>query len=198
MKLFSLGELAKKQEAIPEINEDRSEALRTKFVQMHCEKVSSLKNLIGSYPMPGEAFFLYTLNSFNAFTFIVYIIKHVGRIEELTFSTYSLNERILNSLVKWYDKGEIGRINLSISDSIRHRMPKVHDQLEMHKSSREFAVNYCWNHSKITLIAAAGNHFVIEGSGNFSENAMHEQYLFMNDRKVYEFRRQCLCPSFDM
>lgn len=33
---------------------------------------------MGSYPMPGEDFFLYTLNSFNAFTFIVYIIKHVS------------------------------------------------------------------------------------------------------------------------
>ncbi|EMS34608.1 hypothetical protein C943_03295 [Mariniradius saccharolyticus AK6] len=191
MKLFSLRELSQASQE-PEGNPDKSEILRTKFVQAHCEKVVSLKNLMGSYPMPGEAFFLFTLSSFNAFTFIVYIIKHVGTIDELTFSTYSLNERILNSLVKWYDKGEIKQVNLSISDSIRHRMPKVYDQIEIHRKERRFGVRYCWNHSKVTLISAGGHYFTIEGSGNFSENAMHEQYLFMNDKTVYEFRRRCL------
>jgi hypothetical protein len=193
MKLFSLSDIQPKElEEQPVDQSDRSEVLRTKFVQKHCEKVASLKNLMGSYPMPEEAFFLYTLKSFNAFTFIVYIIKNVGVIDELTFSTYSLNERILNSLVKWYDKNQIKQINLSISDSIRHRMPKVYDQLEIHRKARRFQVNYCWNHSKVTLISSVGNHFVIEGSGNFSENAMHEQYIFMNDQQVFEFRKHCL------
>lgn len=194
MKLFSLGELTKKKEEPDpdDKQDDRSEILRTNFVNKHLDKISSLKNLMGNYPKENEAFFLWTMSSFNAFTFIVYIIKHVGVIDELTFSTYSLNERILNSLIKWYDKGEIKSINLSISDSIRHRMPRVYDQIEIHRANREFRVNYCWNHSKVTLVKAAGNHFVIEGSGNFSENAMHEQYLFLNDPKVYEFRKSCL------
>lgn len=193
MKLFSLSDIQQKApEDQPVDKSDRSEMLRTKFVQSHCEKVTSLKNLMGSYPMPGEAFFLYTMKSFNAFTFIVYIIKNVGVIDDLTFSTYSLNERILNSLVKWYDKEQIKQINLSISDSIRHRMPKVYDQIEIHRRERRFQVNYCWNHSKITLISSVGNQFIIEGSGNFSENAMHEQYLFMNDEKVFAFRKHCL------
>ncbi|GHB44447.1 hypothetical protein [Mongoliitalea lutea] len=193
MKLFSLSEIQPSEEAEEPVDQsDRAEILRTKFVQKHCEKVNSLKNLMGNYPVPGEAFFLYTLKSFNAFTFIVYIIKNVGPIDELTFSTYSLNERILNSLVKWYDKGEIKQINLSISDSIQHRMPRVYDQIQIHQRERRFQVNYCWNHSKVTLIRSLDNYFVIEGSGNFSENAMHEQYIFMNDAQVYEFRRQCL------
>lgn len=193
MKLFSLSEISAQEKY--EKPGDRSEVLRMKFLRKHESKIESLKNLLGQTPESGEAIFLYTLKSFNAFTFIVYVIKHVGVIEELCLSTYSLNERILNSMIKWYDKGQIQRIHLSISDSIRHRMPKVYDLIELQSQSRDFNVNYCWNHSKITLMKTAEESFVVEGSGNFSENAMHEQYIWMNDPKVYAFRKACICPS---
>ncbi|WP_439473823.1 hypothetical protein [Algoriphagus formosus] len=192
MKLFSLSELNPPE---PVQAGDRSEVLRAKFVRKHEAKIESLKKLAGKIPEPGEAVFLFTLKSFNAFTFIVYVIKHVGEIQELCLSTYSLNERILTSMLKWYDKGQIKRIRLSISDSIRHRMPKVYDLIELQRQSRDFTVNYCWNHSKITLMQSGGHHFVVEGSGNFSENALHEQYIWMNDPQVYAFRKSCICPS---
>ncbi|SEJ15969.1 hypothetical protein SAMN05192553_102684 [Cyclobacterium xiamenense] len=190
MKLFDLKEIAPRQESVGK--EDKAEIHRARFENKHLAKIASLKNLMGKLPEPGEAFFLYTLKSFNAFTFITYIIKHCGEIEELTFSTYSINERILSSLLRWYDKGSIRKIRMSISESVRHRMPKVYDLIELQRRDRAFEVFYCWNHSKVTLIRSQGNYFVIEGSGNFSENALHEQYLFLNDREVYAFRENCL------
>lgn len=193
MKLFSLAEFAAPERS--QNTGDRSEVLRMKFLRKHEAKIESLKQLVGTTPDQGEAVFLYTLKSFNAFTFIVYVIKHVGVIEELCLSTYSLNERILTSMVKWYDKGQIKQIRISISDSIRHRMPKVYDLIELQSQSRDFQVNYCWNHSKITLMKTAGANYVVEGSGNFSENAMHEQYIWMNDSQIYAFRKACICPS---
>jgi hypothetical protein len=33
-------------------------------------------------------------------------------------------------------------------------------------------------------------HYIVEGSGNWSENAMYEQYLFANSKSVYEFRKE--------
>lgn len=190
MKLFDLKELAGQRESPGKA--DNSDILRSKFESKHLAKIASLKNLMGELPSPGEAYFLYTLKSFNAFTFITYIIKHCGEIDQLTFSTYSINERILSSLLRWYDKGSIRKIQMSVSDSIKHRMPRVYDLIELQRKERDFEVCYCWNHSKITLIKSCGNYFVIEGSGNFSENAMHEQYLFVNDRDVYAFRQNCL------
>ncbi|WP_375584269.1 hypothetical protein [Cyclobacterium xiamenense] len=190
MKLFDLREIAPRQESAGK--EDKAEIHRARFESKHLAKIASLKNLMGKLPEPGEAFFLYTLKSFNAFTFITYIIKHCGEIDELTFSTYSINERILSSLLRWYDKGSIRKIRMSISESVRHRMPKVYDLIELQRKERAFEVCYCWNHSKVTLIRSRGNYFVIEGSGNFSENALHEQYLFLNDREVHAFRENCL------
>ena len=30
--------------------------------------------------------------------------------------------------------------------------------------------------------------YVVEGSGNYGENAMEEQYVFLKSKKIYEFR----------
>ena len=78
---------------------EKSASTVERFEKMHCEKIHSIKQLVGRIPEPGEIFFLWTLNSFNAFTFITYVIKYYGKILDLTFSTYSINERILQSLV---------------------------------------------------------------------------------------------------
>jgi len=189
--LWNLNEDLNKPTPKSESNE-RAEILRTKFIQKHLIKVENLKQLIGKFPAPGEIFLLFTLKSFNAFTFIIYIIKHIGIIEELSFSTYSINERIVNSMVKWYDKAQLKEINITISDSIRHRVPKVNDQLQLYAADRNINIKYSWNHSKITLIRTASHHFVIEGSGNFSENAMNEQYIWLNDQEVFNFRKSCI------
>lgn len=198
MKLWSLSEereAVKAQPADQAETQDRSEILRTNFIQKHFHKIENLKNLVGNFPMPGQVYFLFTLKSFNAFTFIVYTIKNVGVIKYLSLSTYSLNERILNSLIKWYDKGQINEINITISDSIRHRMPKLNDMLDLYAADRNINIIRAWNHSKITLVNVANHHFVIEGSGNFSENAMHEQYIWTNDQEIYDFRLSCITET---
>lgn len=191
-KLFSLNEINKKVELLQVERQDKSSMYATKFLEKHNIKVDNLKSLTGRFPAPGEAFFIWTLNSFNAFTFIVYVIKQCGKINDLTLSTYSINDRILTSLVKWYDKGFIDNVNISISDSIRQRNPRIYDQLEAQRQNRNLQVRYTWNHSKVTLMKTPEHKFVVEGSGNFSENAAHEQYLFTNDSQLYDFRRNCI------
>ncbi|MEC8884204.1 MAG: hypothetical protein VYD98_06080, partial [Bacteroidota bacterium] len=34
------------------------------------------------------------------------------------------------------------------------------------------------------------HHFVVEGSGNWSENAKYEQYTFAESRGLFEFRKE--------
>ncbi len=171
---------------------EKSTSVVERFEKMHSEKIHSLKQLIGRVPQPGEVFFLWTLNSFNAFTFITYIIKYFGTIKQLTFSTYSINERILASLVRWYDKGAIENIYVCISDSIKNRVPKVNDQLQAFARDRRIEIGYAWNHSKVTLIHTAEHYFVVCGSGNFSENALNEQYIFLNDERIFQFYDECI------
>ena len=194
MGLFNICELLNRSDDISSPQHStRSTSTCEAFENMHIEKVNSLKQLMGRVPGRGEIYFLWTLNSFNAFTFITYIIKHFGTIRQLTFSTYSINERILTSLVRWYDKGAIEKIYICISDSIRSRVPKVNDQLQAFSSTRNIEIGDAWNHSKVTLIRTDEHFFVVAGSGNFSENALNEQYIFLNDERVYNFFSDCIC-----
>lgn len=191
-RLFDLDEALQSEH--PK-TDSHSAAKIIKFEQMHFEKVASLKQLLGNIPSPGEIYFLWTLKSFNAFTFITYIIKYFGVIEELVFSTYAINERILLALIRCYDKGTIKSVHVCISDSIRSRVPKVNDQLQSYATDRNITIGYAWNHSKVTLIKTAEHHFVVCGSGNFSENAMNEQYVFLNNELTYKFYYDCITKS---
>ena len=190
MPLFNLSALFTEDQAAP--RSEKSTSAVERFEAMHSEKIHSLKQLTGRIPEHGEIFFLWTLNSFNAFTFITYIIKYFGAIRHLTFSTYSINERILASLIRWYDKGAIDEIYICISDSIKNRVPKVNDQLQAFAHGRRISIGYAWNHSKVTLIRTDEHHFVICGSGNFSENALNEQYIFLNDERIFQFYDDCI------
>ena len=187
--LFSLSELGKSKDPTPL---DKSRAKSVCFEEAHLRRIENIKNLSGELPMEGEIIFLWACNSFNAFTFIPYIIKYSGAIEELCFSTYSINARIVESLIRWYDKGVLQSVTIYIADSIKYRMPDVVALLEEQVKRRKIEIIYAWNHSKVQLLRSGDNYFVVEGSGNFSENAANEQYIFLNNKEVYEFRRDCL------
>lgn len=165
-----------------------------RFERMHGIKLENLKQLCGRLPDENECFFIETTKSFNAFTFIVYLIRNTGYIENLFIATYSINDRIINSLLKWKEKGLIGSVCLEISDSIRFRMPKVSMRLDDLHSKGEISVIYEWTHRKVTCVKTPVGYFEIEGSGNYGENALKEQYLFCKSKEIYEFRNNEIGP----
>jgi hypothetical protein len=183
--LFDLDEL----NVVSHEPDDKSGMKAEQFLAMHGERIDAVKNLSGRFPLPGEIFFLWTINSFNAFTFIPYIISEIGTIDELIITTYSVNTRMMDALVRLIDAGDIKDYKLLISDSIKTRLPKVYDHLTTLINNKKVNVIFSWNHSKITLIRSGDHHFIIEGSGNCSENALHEQYVFLDSKKIYEFRK---------
>ncbi len=191
MGLFDLGSLKKE----PSDQTDGSLILKERFLQEHFYKVETIKQLVGTLPLEGEIFCIWTLNSFNAFTFIPFMIKQQGKLEELIISTYSISSRILHSIINYLDKGRILKIHITISDSIKFRMPKVYEQLEVLCRRPEFSASYTWNHSKVTLMKTSEGHFIVEGSGNFSENAQYEQYMFVQSERIYNFRKSCIQTS---
>lgn len=193
-KFFNLSDIKPKpvergEECGISTKNSNSKALHVQFDEMHDAKVATIKLLAGKLPEENEVIFLETTNSFNAFTFIVYLVKHAGRIDDLLIKTYSINTRILDSLSARIRGNEIGDITLYIAESIKYRMPRVKDQLEMMmKEFTNFQVEYAWTHQKVICARIGKNYFVVEGSGNFSENSAEEQYIFMKSKRIYDFR----------
>ena len=169
---------------------DASELFISKYLNKHYLKIKNLSDDLLRLPSPEEIFFLQTDNSFNAFTFIPLIAK-LQSIKELYASTYSINIRVIKSLIELHDAGLVEQITLLISDCLRKRNPTTYDLLSALILSRpNIKVIYSWNHSKISLLRTDSNDYVIEGSGNWSENAFYEQYAFSNSKDVFEFRKQ--------
>jgi hypothetical protein len=193
-KFFDINDLKPKpfidgDEKGLKFRDENSKSIRIKFDEIHERKVATIKMLTGHLPEENEVIFMQTTNSFNAFTFIVYLLKHAGRIEQLLIKTYSINTRILDSLSSKIRSNEIGDIALYIAESIKYRMPRVKDQLEMMvKEFPDFQVEYAWTHQKVICARVGTDHYVVEGSGNFSENSAEEQYIFMKSKRIYEFR----------
>lgn len=151
-------------------------------------KVDSLRQITEKLPLPGEIFFIETSKSFTAFTFIVHVLKAVGYIHHVYIATYSTNERVINAMLRYLDKGRIGSIHLHISETLRYRMPHVYNRLVSLMNDGTIELSFAWTHKKITCMDTQAGAFVVEGSGNYGENALEEQYIFLNSKKVYEFR----------
>lgn len=164
------------------------------FMSMHTEKVASMKKLL-RVPDPGEITFLWTMKSFNAFTFIPFCIEEYGRIDEVYLSSYTISKRITDAIIKLVQSGKVGFVHIFVSDSLKYRMPAVVHHLDTVLAlENRIKITYAWNHSKITCIKSGENHLVLEGSGNWSENAQYEQYVLSNSKKVYEFRKSNISP----
>ncbi|KAA4004971.1 hypothetical protein F3D69_20920 [Bacteroides ovatus] len=177
---FDLNELRE------ELRESRMYSKRFEMLQIY--KLNNLKELCGRLPKENEVFFIETRKSFTAFTFIVYLLKHTGYLEHLYIATYSTNERIINALLRWKEKGAIGSIHLHISETIKFRMPKIFERLMALHQDGVIELSFAWSHKKITCLDTPKGFFVVEGSGNYGENAMEEQYVFLKSKEVYEFR----------
>ena len=159
-----------------------------KFERLHELKLRNVKDLCGRLPDDGECFFIETTKSFNAFTFIVYLIKTTGCIENLYIATYSINKRIIASLMKWKTAGLIGSVHIHISQTIKFRSPSDYRRLTELAENDEIKLSLEWTHKKVSCMKTPAGYFVVEGSGNYGENAMEEQYLFTQNKGLYEFR----------
>ncbi|MCR4565466.1 MAG: hypothetical protein K5651_05185 [Bacteroidales bacterium] len=166
----------------------KSAAILASYEQLQGNKVAIIDQHINGIPSPGQCVFVWTTNQFNTMAFIVWIIRELGFIDELTITTYSIGATAINTLIKWYDAGKIKNIFFYLAAYNKRIAPKNVDLLMAQASSRDgITVAFGFNHSKILLAGSGEKKIVIAGSGNFSENAYNEQYVICNDKRIYDF-----------
>lgn len=173
--------------------EGKSAAKLVAYENLQTSKIKIIQENIPVPPKPGEVIFCYTTNQFNTMAFIVWIIRTIGKIRSLTITTYSIGATSINTIMKWYDAGHIEEIYFYIASYTKRISPKNIDLLTSQASARDrVTVSFGFNHSKILLAETDHGHFVITGSGNFSENAYNEQYTICNDERIYKFYYDCI------
>lgn len=169
---------------------DNSPNFTSRYLLGHYQKLKTLDRDLGRLPEREEFFFLQTDGAFNAFTFIPFVIRNFA-VKELFASTYSVSRRTITALVELYDAGKIDKITLLISDSMQKRNPVTMDLLfGLAKTRPNIDVKFAWVHAKVCLLNTISGKYIIEGSGNWSENAHYEQYVFANSEGLYVFRKE--------
>lgn len=139
-------------------------------------------------PVPGEQLRLVTRRKFNAVEFVEHVALHEG-IQDLRAAIYSINYRAGQRLIEMINEGHIGRAEILMSNlrNGAHREKEVvlRGLLERHARIELF---FCSSHAKVMAMRTrAGNHYVIEGSGNHAENSRVEQYVIDNDQGVHDW-----------
>lgn len=186
-RFFDYKSLQEQQE---DEDPDAPKKWESKYLNFHFDKVSNLQEDLTRLPTAGEAFFLQSDAAFNAFTFIPLIARR-HPVKELFASTYSINKRVTEAIIEMHDKGMVEQVTLLVSESMIKRNPvTIENLMAMAKSRPNVNVLYAWVHAKVCLLRTHDFYFVIEGSGNWSENAQYEQYVLANDEGLYDFRMQ--------
>lgn len=170
--------------------EKPSELFTSKYIASHYQKIKNVGEDLMKVPTKDEFFFLQTDKAFNAFTFIPFVAKTYP-VKHLYACTYSISRKVIDALIEMHDKGMIEQITLLISESMIKRNPITIENLKAMCTTRpNIQVQYAWSHAKVCLMETHDFHFVIEGSGNWAENAHFEQYVFANSKGLYDFRLQ--------
>lgn len=143
-------------------------------------------NDLGGVPSVNECFHIVTKSQINSFDFILLFLA-TNKIDTLTIAFYRIGKKIVQELKDLHDKGQIRKINLLVNDGGPKLCPDVYNLIKQYEKDT-FQVKIANTHTKIICLETdEKKYFVIEGSGNMSQNSKIEQYLFTQNKALYDF-----------
>jgi len=159
--------------------------------ELHFKKAKALSDLCEK-PKQGEQWRIVTEKQFNAFAVILNVLQE-EIIEELYLAIYRINEPTVASIIDYIESGKIKKAYFVISNFFNQTKKPERWAIQL----KEFANKnkntkhvYTHNHSKCLAVKTKDNYYVFEGSGNMSDNARIEQYVYENNKQVFEFHKQ--------
>lgn len=167
----------------------RAEKMFVKNEQRHYLAAKELADLCAE-PAEGEQWRILTEKAFNAYAFICHLLEK-GNIDELYLAIYRINLPTVTALTQMLDDGRIKHANFIISSFFNQTKKPEQWALQLarycadHPNTTRFV--YLHNHSKVVAAKRGDDYFVFEGSGNMSDNARIEQYLYERSKQTYNF-----------
>lgn len=159
-----------------------------KYKRIICEKSSHL-DIDFDRVQQGEQLRLITSYAVNAIVAIEKISQKY-EIDEVYICVYRMNQRAVNWITDHlHQQGIKSTILLSNFFRENKRYEAWFNRL-LELQNKNFIVKTGCLHAKVFCCRTKdGQHFVFEGSGNLSDNARLEQYIFEKNEDVYNFHR---------
>jgi len=159
--------------------------------EIHFLKAKALSDLCFE-PKKNEQYRIITEKQFNAYALILHLLQN-NIIEEMFLSIYRINEPTVNSIIDFIEAEKIKEAYFVISNFFNQtKKPekwaiKLKEFADKRKNVQHI---YTHNHSKVLAIRTNKNdYFVFEGSGNMSDNARIEQYVYENCELSFNFHK---------
>lgn len=178
----------------------RSKALKrvVKNNDVHFLKAKALSDLCIK-PKKNEQYRIITEKQFNAYALILHLLES-EEIEELNLAIYRINQPTVMSIIDFIESGKIKKANFIISNFFNQTKKPEKWAIML----RDFCIKndkcthkYTHNHSKVLAVKTKTGHYIFEGSGNMSNNARVEQYIYENNEQVYNFHKEWITNMID-
>ena len=129
-----------------------------------------------------------TQRVFNAFDIMKAILKEEDCIE-LYMCVYRIAKKTTKELIMLYEDKKINNINIATSIAIPKITPEIYRELLNFEQRANFKMKLVQMHAKIILIKKKDKNYIVEGSGNLSQNQKIEQNTINNDIDIYNFHK---------
>ena len=159
--------------------------------EIHFLKAKKLSDLCIK-PKKNEQYRIITEKQFNAYSLILNLLE-TEEIETMYLAIYRINEATVMSIIDFIESGKIKKALFVISGFFHATKRPERWALKL----KDFCDNninckhiYTHNHAKVLAVETkSDNYYIFEGSGNMSDNARIEQYIYENNKEVYLFHK---------
>lgn len=179
--------------------EEKAIKRKIKNDNLHFVKAKALSDLCIA-PKANEQYRIITEKQFNAYALILHVLEQ-HEIDELYLAIYRINEPTVKSIIDFIEQGKIKKARFVISNFFTNtKKPERWAILlrDFCKDNDNSECVYIHNHSKVLALKTSSNdYFVFEGSGNMSDNARIEQYVYENNKAVFDFHKDWISGLID-
>jgi len=142
---------------------------------------------ISGIPESGEQHRIVTIKAIVTLDFILAVLAE-EKIIDLYVAVYVIGKKTIAELLSLHKSQDIQNLFFLVNTRI-YAKTGINEML-MVNGSKNWRVKMAHTHTKIILMKTAqGNYYVVEGSGNMSQNGQYEQYIFENNKPVYDFHK---------
>jgi len=168
------------------IDKDYGKVIKAKIINKM--RVKNIKDLC-SLPLKNEVVHIVTQKNITRHTFTEWVLSENGVIDEIIISTYRFSIKNAKILKKYIIDKNVKEAFILIAQNYKMLLGQGADELESIFKSCGIKYKTAYNHSKVTLMNAGANYYVLTGSGNYSENDHIEEYQMCNNKDLYEFHK---------
>ncbi len=172
-------------------NVKKQHLVKIKYHKIICDRASGFKDIVGKNLIKGVQYRIVTNMSFNAITVIEYLLEFY-KINELYIAVFRMNNKAFDYLKEIIINDKIkATFLISVFFANNKKYEKWSDELvNLAKKNKTVHVGFGNIHAKVFLAKTTCNKYIVfEGSGNLSHNEAIEQYIYENNKEVYNFHK---------